>query len=339
MGVFSSKLSTAALVIMSRQLATSYSAGIPILRSLQLVGQHLPRGQGREICAAMHDDIQNGSTLGQAAQRQAAALPPLFVELVASGEVGGKLDVILRDLADYYEDRLAMRRMITHIMTYPMLQLAAAWFLGSFALKSIAQVGKGTFDLAAFLRSYLQFQAGAALIAGTLVVLAIALSRAGIFKWIWGWAATYMWPIARVTRKFAMARFFRSLSLLLGAGMPINKAVESSAAVTTNPYIQRDLLTAVPRIMDGQTLVAAFQPCKYLTAQTREMMSVGEESGNLEAMLRKASDYELAEANQAVNIATRVGEVLIILCVGAVIGYIVITFWSNLYGNMLNELE
>ncbi|HUW60733.1 MAG TPA: type II secretion system F family protein [Candidatus Bathyarchaeia archaeon] len=336
MGVFSSKLSTAALVVMSRQLATSYSAGIPILRSLELVGQHLPRGQGREVLAAMHDDIQNGSTLGKAANRQAAALPRLFIELVASGEVGGKLDVILRDLADYYEDRLAMRRMIVRIMSYPMLQLAAAWFLGTFALQAISQVGKA-FDLGAFIRSYLRFQAGAALIAGTLVLLAVALSRAGVFKWIWGYVATYMWPIASVTKKFAMARFFRSLSLLLGAGMPITRAVESSAAVTTNPYIQRDLLSAVPRIMDGQTLVAAFAPCKYLTPQTREMMVVGEESGNLEAMLRKASDYELQEANQAVNIATRVGEVVIILGVGAVVGYIVITFYMKYLGQF-NEL-
>ena len=337
MGVFSSKLSTAALVIMSRQLATSYSAGIPILRSLELVGQHLPRGQGREILAAMHDDIRNGSTLGQATNRQAAALPRLFIELVASGEVGGKLDVILRDLADYYEDRLAMRRMIVRIMSYPMLQLAAAWFLGTFALQAISQIGKA-FDLGAFIRSYLKFQGGAALIAGTLVLLSIALSRAGVFKWIWGYVATFIWPIAPVTKKFAMARFFRSLSLLLGAGMPITRAVESSAAVTTNPYIQRDLLSAVPRIMDGQTMVAAFAPCKYLTPQTREMMVVGEESGNLEAMLRKASDYELAEANQAVSIATRIGEVAIILGVGAVVGYIVIKFYSNLYGNMLNDL-
>ena len=338
MGVFSSKLSTAAIVVLSRQLATSYSAGIPILRSLTLVGQHLPRGQGREICAAMHDDIRNGSTLGQAAQRQAAALPPLFIELVASGEVGGKLDVILRDLADYYEDRLAMRRMIMQMMTYPVLQLCAAWFLGTFALQTMVHIGEGEFDLSKFIRGYLGFQARSMLILATLVLLAIALSRAGVFKWIWGWFATYMWPIARVTRKFAMARFFRSLSLLLGAGMPVNKAIESSAAVTTNPYIQRDLVTAVPRIMDGQTMVAAFAPCKYLTPQTREMMVVGEESGNLEGMLRKASDYELAEANHAVNIATRVGEVLVMLGVGGVIGYIVISFYSNLYGKMFDGL-
>jgi len=337
MGIFSSKLSTKTLVVMCRQLATSYDAGIPILRSLQLVGQGLPKGQGREVCAAMHDDIRNGASLVQAARKQSSSLPPLMIELLGSGEVGGRLDVILRDLAEYYEDRLAMRRMISRIMAYPILQLIAAWFLGTFALRIVDQIGM-KIDLMEFVRSYLGFQASAALIALFLVLVAIVLARMGVFKWIWGWFATYMWPIAKVTRKFAMARFFRSLSLLLGSGMPVTRAVESSAAVTSNPYIQRDLMSAVPRIKDGDTMVAAFGPCKYLTPQTREMMAVGEESGNMEAMLRKASDYELQEANQAVSIATRVGEVLIIIGVGAVVAYVVIKFYGKLYGNMLDGL-
>lgn len=337
MGIFSPKLSTKALVVMCRQLATSYGAGIPILRTLQLVGEHLPRGQGREVLAGMHADIRNGSTLAQAAQRQSSRLPRMFIELIASGEVGGKLDVILRDVADYYEDRLAMRRTVIRTMTYPILQLAAAWFLGTFALQTVAHVGQA-FDLGAMIREYLQFQVAAALIAATAVVAAVLLARAGIFKWIWGYVATFIWPIAPVTRKFALARFFRSLSLLIGAGMPIARAIESSAAVTTNPYIQNDLMSAIPRIKDGQTMVQAFAPCKYLNPQTREMMLVGEESGNLEASLRKASDYQLQEATHSVNIATRVGEVAIILGVASVIGYIVITFYSRLYGNMLNDL-
>lgn len=334
MGLFSAQLPATTMVLMCRQLATSYGAGIPILRSLALVGQNVQDHDAQKVLRRMHDSIRDGDTLSQAARKQSAYLPPMFVELIQSGEIGGRLDMMLRDLASYYEDRLRMRREIVRRLTYPFLQLVAAWFLGTFSLQLIKLVGTEDFNLSVFLNSYARFQGAAFVLAVAVFLLALLLSRAGLLKWIWGWAATYLWPIASVTRRFATARFFRSLSFLIGSGMPVTRAVEGAAATAINPYIERDLLTAVPRIKSGMTLSEAFAPCKFFTNEMREMLLVGEESGKHEEALRKASDYQMEEAMQAVAIATRVGEVAIILLVSCIIGYIVIKFWSTYFGKI-----
>ncbi len=335
MGLLSSELSAKSMVALSRQLATSYGAGIPVLRSLELVQENVKNPRTRTVLAEMQRDIRAGSTLGQAARNQSAYLPKLFIELLSSGEVGGRLDVILRDLADYYEDRLIMQRSALQMMTYPILQLIAAWFLGTFSLMLIRQVSSGMehFSFEAYLATYLGFQARALILFATACAIFVVMARMGMFKWIWGWIATYLWPLSLVTRRFAMARFFRSFSFLVGSGMPITRAIESAAAVTANPYIEQDLATAVPRVRTGVTLVEAFEPCRYLNRQTREMLRVGEESGNLEDAARRASEYQFQEAKHAVSLATRVGEVLIGLAVAVVIGYVVISFWSTYFGS------
>lgn len=338
MGLLSSQIPTKRLVPVCRQLATSYSAGIPILRSLELVGGDLKDPKSREVLADVHDDIKNGSTLSASVRRQAQYLPSFFVELLSSGELGGKLDVMLNDLADYYEDRLATRRMIIGKMIYPIFVLVIAWFLGSFALMLIARLWSKGFNLMAYLRFYAVFQVVALTVFAGLVVLCIVLARLGVFKWIWGWVSTYIWPLGPVTLRFGLARFFRSMSLLIGSGMSMPRCIEASAAVTVNPYLARDLLQAVPQVMDGATLVQAFAGSKFLTPQAREMLLVGEESGKLEEALRKVSEYHNQEAAHAVDVATRVAEVVMILGGALVVGYIYISFFMKYYGGMLDSL-
>jgi len=334
MGIFSAQLSEKTMVLMCRQLATSHGAGIPILRTLTLVAQNLQDPVAQRVLRRMHDDIRKGDTLTQAARKQSDYVPPMFVQMIESGEIGGRLDMMLRDLASYHEERLRMRRDIVRRLTYPFLQLVAAWFLGTFSLQLIKLVGTENFNLGTFLQSYARFQGAAFVLAVAGFLFAVLLARVGLLKWVWGFAATYFWPIAPVTRRFATARFFRSLSFLIGSGMPIARAVESAAATTINPYIERDLLTAIPRIKSGMTLSEAFAPCKYFTPEMREMLLVGEESGRHEEALRRASDYQMEEAMHAVAIATRVGEVAIILLVSCIIGYIVIKFWSTYFGKI-----
>jgi type IV pilus assembly protein PilC len=321
------------MVILCRQFATSFGAGIPILRSLELTAQNLKDQRSQQVLRAMYADIRRGATFAEAARRQDKYLPPLFIELIQSGEIGGRLDVMLRDLATYYEDRLTMRRTIVQKTIYPCMQLMAAWFLGSFSLMIIRIMGR-QFNLTQFLHRYLIFQLSAGLLALTGFVACLALARAGIFNWIWGFVTSHIWPLAPVTRRFAMARVFRSLSFLLGSGVPVEKAVESAAATASNPYIERDILTVIPRVRAGYNLAEAFAPCAYMTPQTREMMVVAEESGRHEEALRKASQYQLEEASHAVNVAVRVGEVFIILAVSGVVGFIVISFYSTYLGNI-----
>lgn len=345
MGLFSSQIALKKMVPLCRQLATTYDAGIPIVRALDVVGRQQKDRQVRELLITMNDAIKDGASLADAARAQSKVLPTFFIELIASGERGGKLDVMLRDLAQYFEDRLDMQRQITRTMTYPCIQLAFAWFCGTFALRLIPKItagltGKGeAFDLTAYFREYAVFQAQAMLFFATIFAGCVVLSRLGLFGYVWGFFATKMWPLAPVTRRFGLARFFRSMSLLIASGLRIDHCVESSAAVTANPYMQKDLLKAIPLIRDGSTLVEAFSASRYLTPTAREMIHIGEVSGQLETALRKVSQYHLDEATHAVTVVTRVFNALIVLLVAGLVGYILISFYTQLYGGMFDALD
>jgi type II secretory pathway component PulF len=217
--------------------------------------------------------------------------------------------------------------------------------LGTFALGLVRQLvqvfaphSSGQFGLAAYFSSYMRFQGQAMIVVALAFAASVILSRMGIFQWISGAVSTFVPPFRGVTRKFAMARFFRSLSLLIGSGLNLPRCIESAAAVTANPYIQRDLLQAVPMVSGGHTLVEAFSDSRYMPSTAREMLFVGEQSGQLEKSLKKASEYMFGEAAHAVQVMTKIFSTVIYLAVGATVGYIVITFYSTLYGGMMNEL-
>ncbi|MBI5091590.1 MAG: type II secretion system F family protein [Candidatus Hydrogenedentes bacterium] len=345
MGLYSTQVSAKKLVPLCRQLATSYDAGIPIMKSLDLVASGYNDRQVRDLLRAMRNDLGNGATLAEAAQSQSKYLPSFFIQLLASGERGGKLDVMLNDLANYFEDRLKMQREYKRLMTYPCIQVGAAWFLGTFGLGLVGKIkdmfgprASGEIDIFAYINEYLRFQGKALVVFAVVFAISVILSRMGVFRWISGAVSTFIWPIASVTRKFALARFFRSMSLLIGSGLHLPRCIESAAAITANPYIERDLLKSVPIVQQGHTLVEAFADSRYMNATAREMLFVGEQSGQLETTLRKVSEYMFAEATHAVQFMTKVFSQVIGLAVGVLIGYIVITFWVTLYGGMLDGL-
>ena len=341
MGVFSKEISAKHLAVLCRQLATSYDAGIPIVRSLDMARLHARDKQARTVLEGMSSAVMQGASLGEAANSQQPHLPQFLVELFRSGEQGGKLDVMLRDLADFYEDRVQMQRAVLLALVYPVLQLLAAWFLGTFALGLLSSLdlsGRTVFSLSGYLSKYAFFQVQAIFLAFLFMGFAVFLSRMGVLKWIVGWVTNTLWPLKKITHKFALSRFFRSLSLLIGSGMPIIRCIEQSAAATANPYIQRDLLQSVPLVKDGCTLVQAFSSSRTFTPMAREMLMVGEQSGKLEEALRKVSEYHLDEANAAVKAALVVLGILILIIVGAVVGGVVITFWSRFYGGMLDSI-
>jgi type IV pilus assembly protein PilC len=344
MGLLSPQISLKKVVPLCRQLATSFDAGLPILRSLELVsGNHTDR-RVREVITRIHDDIKGGATLGEAARAQQRYLPSFFVEMLATGEKGGKLEVMLRDVADYFEDRLDMRRKIIGALIYPIILLTAAWFLGTFAFGMINRVlsifsnPRASFSFSDYLTSYAWFQAASMLVAAAIVAVCIVLARLGLFGYVWGLFATHIWPMSTVTRKFGLARFFRSMSLLISSGLRIDHCIKNSAAVVANPYIERDLLKAVPLVKEGTTLVEAFATSRMLTPTSREMINIGEQSGQLEMALRKVSEYHLAEATHAVNVASKILYYVIYLAVAAFVGYIIISFYAKFYGGVMNEL-
>ncbi len=346
MGLLSAEIATKAMVPVCRQLATMYEAGIPILRAFQHVGQESKDPKVRRVCLSIVEDLQRGATLSDSVRRQSKRLSPFFVQLLASGEMGGRLDVMLEDLASYFEDRLTIQRSVRAAMAYPLLLLVIAWFLGTFALgmgrRAVAAFSDasqgGIAGVEAFFGEWLKFQAAAMVVFAVAAAGFIVLARSGTLGWVTGAITTRMWPLSKVTRYFAMARFFRSLALLLESGLGVMPSIRGAASTTANPYIERDLLTAIPVVKQGGTLVEAFSRSRFMTPMAREMLAVAEVSGQMDMHLKKCADYHLKEANQAVRIAVTVFTTLLMLGVFAAIGGVIIMFYVNLYGGMMDDL-
>jgi type IV pilus assembly protein PilC len=346
MGLLTAEIDTKVMVPVCRQLATSYGAGIPILRAFQHVSLETNDRRVRRVCQSIASDIQAGATLSDAVHKQSKYLPPFFVQLLASGETGGHLDVMLEDLASYFEDRLSLQRSVLAALSYPLLLLGIAWFLGTFALgmgrRAVAAINDpsrgGVGGVEEYFGEWARFQGRALIVFGVCAAVFVVLSRLGFLRWITGAITTHVWPLSKVTRNFAMARFFRSFALLLNSGLGVLQCIRDAASVTGNPYIERDLLRALPRVKEGQTLAESFAASTQLTPMAREMLAVAEESGRMDFHLKKCADYHLKEANQAVRVAMTVFTTLLMTGVFGVIGVIIVRFYLNLYGGMMDAL-
>jgi type IV pilus assembly protein PilC len=255
--------------------------------------------------------------------------------VIAAGEIGGRLDVMLKDLARYYEDQQVMKRSVIASMVYPGFQLAAAWFLGTFSLGLIRHIGTRGFSLGVYFRQYLMFQAASMFTLFVLFWVMVGLARIGVFQHILGFIKNYIWPIRPISRKYALARFFRGMALLIGAGLNMSECIKRSAALTMNPSMERDLLKGLPVVKNGGSLVEAFERSRCLSDVGRQMLLVGEHSGNLEGSLHKVAEWHFDEARSATRTAQTVMGLLILLLIGGVVGYVVISFYSGLYGGAL----
>lgn len=339
MGLFTSQIPTKKMVTLCRQLATSYDAGLPLTQSMDIVGSQLGDKEVSRVLQSMKTDIRNGATLGEAAAAQHRHLPTFFVQLAAVGETGGRLDIMFRDLAQYYEDKAELRRQIIGSLVYPAIQLAAGWFLGSFALTTIGMidVAATSFNFGALIERYVQIQIVAGFVVIAAIVGAFVLNMLGVLGYVTGLVGTFAWPFSAATRRFALARFCRSMALLVQSGVSMPRCVEDAASVAANPYIANDLAKCAEPIRRGATVSEAFSQSRYLPDMAKQMIAVGEETGALDTQLMKVSEWFTSEAQARLKTLITIMNVSIILGVALTIGYVIISFYARLYGGLMNE--
>ena len=337
--IFSSKLGLQTMLLLCRQLATSHSAGIPILKSFEIITRNTHSGRLRNVISRMSTSIEAGSTLEQASREQSRYLPSLFVELVGAGEMSGRLDEIFDSLAGYYERTLDLVRRMRGKMIYPIILITLLLLVMNFWLAILRAVtGAGSVDFNKLIRVFVQNMGWLGLIlAGAFVVL-VVLSRLGILGWIFGFVSTFLWPFSGLTRRLALSRFARAFGLLLRSGVPVTDALTKSAVVTNNLYIERSLLRCLPAIQSGESLSVALSPCRYLSDLAREMIHSGEQAGRVDQHLEKVADIHQAEAMQAAKNLVVVMGVLLLLAAAIAIAIFVIIFWTRYYGAMFEEL-
>jgi type IV pilus assembly protein PilC len=278
----------------------------------------------------------------------------LYISMVRAGELGGILDEVLNRLATQLEKEDSIRRAVKSAMVYPIL-------IGSFAV--IVLIGMVLFLIPIFADMYKEL-GNAQLPFLTRIMMAISkaalsfpwnvLILAGIILAIYGLIrfkhtdrGTHIWDrfklhipmgIGEIIRKLAVARFSRTLGTLITSGVPILQAIEITGQAAGNVVIEDAMVDVQQSVKEGQSITAPLEKVPVFPAMVTQMISVGEETGSLDAMLGKIADFYEDEVNAAVKSLTSILEPILMLFVGALVGTVVISMYLPIF-NMMNIVK
>lgn len=331
------------IVVMTRQLSTLIDAGLPLLRSLNVLITQLKPCKLRDILREISSDIQSGSTFSEALAKHPKQFDRLFVNMVRAGEVGGMLEVVLNRLAVFMERREALKRRVKGALIYPIAVIIIATGIVSFLLVKVVPVFADIFrEFGGELPAPTQFLIAAgdfmvynwwmllAIIGWTIIALKLIMKVHAVRR-TWDRVVLKIPLIGDLVTKVAVARFARTLGTLITSGVPILQALKITKETIGNEIIQDAVDKVHDSIKEGDTIAAPLDETKVFPAMVVNMIDVGEETGNLDAMLMKVADIYDAEVEAAVEAMLTLLEPAIIVFLGGLIGFIVVSLYLPIF--------
>ena len=339
------------LTLFTRQLSTLQDAGLPLLRSLQILESQQKGGRFKRILKGVTEDVEQGTTLSEAMAKHPRAFDRLFCKMVAAGEIGGVLDIILQRLAEFMEKGQRLRRRIKGAMIYPSVVITIAVLIVTgimyFVIPKFQEIFND-FDvelpgLTLWLVKASKWVAGQSsedqAVPGAIWILLTPFLIFGLYKLVRvtgpGKAITdvvfaRLPVIGQLIRKTAIARFTRTLGTLISAGVPILEAILITRDTSGN-YIYEKALTSVhDSIRDGETFAGPLREAKVCDPIVVNMIDVGEETGDLDVMLMKIADNYDEEVDVAVQSLLSLLEPAMVVILGGVVGTIVLALFLPL---------
>ncbi len=338
------KITEKDITLFTRQLATMMKAGVPLLQAFDIVGKgHANPSVGR-LLMDVKTEVETGSSLAQAFRKHPLYFDALFCNLVAAGEAAGILDSLLDRLATYKEKILAIKSKIKSAMFYP-----AAVTVVAFVITAVIMI----WVIPAFKELFSSF--GADLPAPTQFVMNVSDF---FVEWWWAifgglgfglWFFFYTWKrsvkmqivmdrlLLRVpvfgdlVRKATIARWTRTLSTMFAAGVPLVEALDSVAGAAGNYVYYLATKKIQSEVSTGTSLTVAMQASEVFPSMVLQMVSIGEESGSLDAMLSKVSDFFDQEVDDAVEALSSLMEPMIMVVIGALIGGLVVAMYLPIF--------
>jgi type IV pilus assembly protein PilC len=341
---FFDKLSATDLAVMTRQLATMVQSGMTILRALYVLEAQTENKQLQEAIVAVRKDVEAGLPLSDALERHPNIFDPLFVNMTRAGETGGMLDESLIRVADQLEKADSLRRQVKSAMTYPAVVLT---FAGGVLLALVA------FLVPVFIGVFKQF--GGSLPPITKVTVMLSQAITGYWYVMFGGAFAAVWAfrkwkksekgrpqwdrfrlrvpmkIGDIVQKVALARWSRTLSALVSAGVPLLHALDITGKTAGNHVIEQAMAGVIESVKSGGTIADPLKESSVFPAMVSHMVSVGEETGSLDTMLSKIADFYEDQVDAAVKSLTSILEPVMIVIVGGIVGFIVISMYLPLF--------
>lgn len=331
------------LVLFSRQLSTLVSAGVPIVQGLTILTEQIENPAFKKVVNNLSDDIKAGISIAEAMKKEPDAFSELYVAMIKAGEVGGILDVILERLSTYLEAADALKGKVKGALMYPSIVAFIASCVTIFLLVVVIPTFQEIFSsfgtelplptkvliaLSDFLKHYIIFLI-LGVIAAVVGVMQYYKSEKGKVKMD---AFFLKMPLfGDMLRKVAVAKFTRTLGTLVKSGVPILQALDTVAQTAGNKIVEKAILTAKESIREGEKIADPLKKSGVFPPMVIQMISVGEETGNLDTMLTKIADFYDQEVDVAVKGLTSMIEPIVICVMGIVIGAIVIAMFMPMF--------
>ncbi|HVC01072.1 MAG TPA: type II secretion system F family protein [Steroidobacteraceae bacterium] len=338
------KVSAEDIAVFSRQLATMMAAGIPMVQSLEIVGNGHEKPAMQKLILDVKANIEGGSTLHESLAKHPLYFDDLFVNLVEAGEQAGALETLLDKIATYKEKTEALKKKIKKALFYPTAVMAVALIvmviLLIFVIPQFESLFKGFgADLPAFtqmvvnLSRFVQHNGWWILMlaGGAIYAFIYFKKRSRNMRRTLDRVLLHVPVIGPIMVKAAIARFARTLSTMFAAGVPLVEAMQSVAGATGNIVYEEATLRMKDEVATGQRLQRAMENTGLFPNMVVQMIAVGEESGSLDQMSSKVAEFYETEVDAAVDGMSSLLEPLIMVVLGVLVGGMVIAMYLPIF--------
>jgi len=339
----SDRVTTKDLAVMARQMATMISAGLSLLRALTILAAQTENKALAKVLAQTRNDVETGGALSEALARHKTVFPPLMINMVRAGEIGGFLEESLVSVAENYEAEVKLRAQIKSAMTYPVMVFIMAILAVVGMLLFIVPVFKNMFeDLGGSLPWPTQILVMLSGVMKWLAPLLVVVVAVGSIWWkrhknddaVRSRVQPLMLrlPIfGPLFTKVAIARFTRNFGTMLGSGVPILQALEIVGETSGNWVIERAVKDVQENVRIGQPLAAPLAKHPVFPPMVVQMISTGEDAGALETMLGKISEFYDEEVSATTDQLTSLIEPLMIAVLGVIIGGMIVALYMPIF--------
>jgi type IV pilus assembly protein PilC len=339
------------LAVFSRQFATMVNSGLSLLRSLNILSEQTESKDLARVIGEVRNDVERGSSLSEALSKHPKAYDNLYVAMVRAGEAGGVLDQVLLRLAETIEAKVALRQKVRSAMTYPIVVFVMVILILTAMLLFVVPMFENLYsELGGILplpTRILLAVSGAVSSWFGLVIFAVLVGLAFGFR---RYAATERGryqldalmlkaPIfGPLFHKIALARFARTLAVLMRTGVPILQALEIVSETVGNGVMAKAILDVQRSVKEGESIAKPLESHAVFPPMVVQMMAVGEETGALDTMLNKIAEFYEQEIEATVESLTSLIEPVMIAVMGATVGSMVVALYLPMF-NIINLIQ
>jgi type IV pilus assembly protein PilC len=332
------------VAVFTRQFATMVDSGLSISRSLAVLSTQVENKYLGQKLRTVREDIEAGSSLSQALAKHPKVFSNLYVAMVQAGEVGGSIDVVLKNTADQLEAQVELNRKVRGAMVYPIVVVSVIAIIFLIMMVVIVPIFKKLFTT---LGGQLPLPTRILIeISNTLVswrcLLVVAVIIVGIFTLRWWintepgrlkWDALKLKPpvFGSLTHKAVLARFASTLASLLQSGVPVMEALDIVSSASGNQIMAEAVVDIKAAVREGKSFAEPMRAHEIFTPLMIQMTEVGEQTGALDEMLQRSSDFYMGEVNQTVDNLTSILEPLLVVTMGAVVGTIIVSLYLPMF--------